>query len=78
MTNAELRKADVISQDKIWREAINAEADSTKKWQTAWGFLLEGDSQVCCNTSNNITCLFPFLVYNMTACTTAVVFKAKY
>lgn len=49
MTKAELRKADVVSQDKIWREAVTAETDAAGKWQNAWGFLLDYDSKVLSN-----------------------------
>ncbi|XP_067941107.1 uncharacterized protein C2orf50-like [Watersipora subatra] len=45
LTDAELKKADVVSQDQIWKQAVENEQKGLQKWENAWGFLTEYDSR---------------------------------
>lgn len=38
-------KCDVVTQDEIWKQAVNIEKKGVKSWEQNWGFLTEFDSK---------------------------------
>lgn len=45
-TQGEIRRMDVITQDKIWKESVANEEKGLKQWEDQWTFLTEFDPKV--------------------------------
>lgn len=67
LTQAELKAADIVSQDKIWRQSVNNEQTGLKRWENAWGFLTEFDPKVKLQCYSNCKYTTTNQLYSCTA-----------
>lgn len=46
MTEAEVKKGDAVSHDKVWKQSVDNEQKGLKKWAANWSYLADYDSKV--------------------------------
>jgi len=46
LTAAQLKAADVVTQDKIWKQSVENEKRGLRQWDSQWSYLTEYDSKV--------------------------------
>lgn len=46
MTDAQLMKADMVTNDRIWKQSVGKEQKGLQKWDATWSYLTDYDAKV--------------------------------